>query len=299
MKNRFIQTVDNFTPQARPLRNHYDANFKNPLEATSARFAWDYWHVPDQYTLIRTPASTYFPKNIFSKFISELTEWGQNNLGCRSISPPWLSYYVEGCEQKLHCDIPHGPWAFVYSLTAGRLFKGGETLIIKPEHLNYWKDFSTQRGLEQIDLLHRISPKFNRLTVFDPRLPHGVTRVSGTHDPREARLVIHGWFTHPQPIIRGSVTPKNVQDNLSHLLGDLEKTLSEISPVTGTQCHQLDITASGRVSKIKVLSNTLVSREGRDDHVRALTKWLQLQMLSFRFKRSNKPSRITLPLIFE
>ena len=48
-----------------------------------------------------------------------------------------------------------------------------------------------------------IEPKFDRLTVFDPRLPHGVRRVSGTTDPLQARLVLHGWFTDPQPFAEG------------------------------------------------------------------------------------------------
>jgi len=39
--------------------------------------------------------------------------------------------------------------------------------------------------------------------VFDPRIPHGVRTVTGTHDPREGRLVIHGWFVQPRPFIRG------------------------------------------------------------------------------------------------
>ena len=33
-------------------------------------------------------------------------------------------------------------------------------------------------------------PKWNRLTIFDARLPHGVRRVEGTRDPREARCVL-------------------------------------------------------------------------------------------------------------
>lgn len=48
-----------------------------------------------------------------------------------------------------------------------------------------------------------VEPEFNRLTVFDPRLPHGVRPVRGTQDPREARLVLHGWFTEPTPFFTG------------------------------------------------------------------------------------------------
>lgn len=31
-----------------------------------------------------------------------------------------------------------------------------------------------------------------QLSVFDPRFPHGVRPVSGTRDPQQGRLVLHG-----------------------------------------------------------------------------------------------------------
>jgi hypothetical protein len=63
------------------------------------RFVWDYWHVPNQYTLIRTPAEDFFPKELFEGLEDALLSYGENKLGCRSISPVWLSYYVDGCSQ--------------------------------------------------------------------------------------------------------------------------------------------------------------------------------------------------------
>ena len=49
------------------------------------------------------------------------------------------------------------------------------------------------------ELFSLTPPLFNRLTVFDARIPHGVRRVEGTRDPRHGRLVLHGWFTAPSP----------------------------------------------------------------------------------------------------
>jgi|AntRauTorckE5430_2_1112549.scaffolds.fasta_scaffold132825_1 hypothetical protein len=49
-----------------------------------------------------------------------------------SITPPWLSCYVEGHEQRLHTDPAHGPWAFVLSLTPDEVaeaMSGGETQV--------------------------------------------------------------------------------------------------------------------------------------------------------------------------
>jgi len=74
--------------------------------------------------------------------------WGRATLGCHDVSPPWLSLYVEGCRQELHGDLPHGPWAFVFSLTnwRQRTFRGGETLLVRDEVLDFWHDFASVRG---------------------------------------------------------------------------------------------------------------------------------------------------------
>ena len=119
--------VDRFAPEVRALRAVFDARFAEPRTARADRFVWDYWHVPDQYTALRTPAWTYFPRSLYAAFHNRLVAWGRAHLGCHDISPPWLSLYVEGCRQELHGDLPHGPWAFVVSLTRwrGRRCQGG------------------------------------------------------------------------------------------------------------------------------------------------------------------------------
>ena len=119
------------------------------------RFVWDYWHVPHQYTLHRTMASDYFEEEEFEKLTEALTAFGRETLGCQAISPPWLSFYVDGCEQAMHADVPQGPLAYVLSLTRWeeRRFIGGETAIMKPEHLNYWQGFDSSTGLEASDLI--------------------------------------------------------------------------------------------------------------------------------------------------
>ena len=50
-----------------------------------------------------------------------------------------------------------------------------------------------------------VEPAFNRLVLFDPRLPHGVREVQGTRDPRKGRLVVTGWFTEPTPFFTGAL----------------------------------------------------------------------------------------------
>ena len=109
--------MDGFAPEAKALRATFDERFAEPRSTRGDRFVWDWWHVPGQYTALRTPAWTYFPKKVYEAFHRRLVEWGRKTLGCHDISPPWLSLYIDGCRQELHGDLPHGPWAFVYSLT--------------------------------------------------------------------------------------------------------------------------------------------------------------------------------------
>lgn len=106
---------------------------------------------------------------------------------------------ADGCEQKLHCDNVHGPWAFVLSLTdwTARSFSGGETMLLTDAALSYWSNFEAGRVIESRDLMQLVEPQFNQLTVFDPRIPHGVRQVCGTTNPLEARVVLHGWFVEP------------------------------------------------------------------------------------------------------
>jgi hypothetical protein len=65
---------------------------------------------------------------------------------------------------------------------------GGETMILQPQLLNnFWQAFQPGKGLELTDLVQLVPSPYGQLTVFDPRLPHGVRPVSGTRDPQQVR----------------------------------------------------------------------------------------------------------------
>lgn len=85
---RDVLIVDDFSPEAPALRGVFDERFENPRSTRADRFVWDYWHVPGQYTAIRTPAWTYFPKAMYERFHRALVGWGRETLGCHDISPP-------------------------------------------------------------------------------------------------------------------------------------------------------------------------------------------------------------------
>jgi hypothetical protein len=298
---RSVHVVDRFAPETKALRAHYDERFADPRAATAGRFVWDYWHVPEQYTALRTPAWTYFPQPLYEAFHKRLVAWGRRNLGCHDISPPWMSCYVEGCVQHLHGDLPHGPWAFVLSLTKWdeRVFRGGETLLLRDEVLDFWSDFVSVRSVEEPDVLRAVEPKFNRLTVFDPRIPHGVREVRGTHDPREGRLVIHGWFVQPRPCIEGPLPTRQLASRTASLEPVVQRALGGGLDVAGLLSVRVRVSAGGEVTKVTVLSDTTrvprVDEKHRKQFVRALVEAMQ----GWSFPKQKAPSEVTIPLVFE
>lgn len=298
--SRSVITVGQFAPEARALRDVFDQRFAAPREAHGDRFVWDYWHVPGQYTALRTPAWTYFPRQLYAQFHNRLVAWGRSQLGCHDISPPWLSCYVEGCRQELHGDLPHGPWAFVFSLTRwrGRVFRGGETMLVRDEVLDFWQDFASVRAVEQGELIATVPPRFAQLTVFDPRIPHGVRPVTGTHDPREGRLVIHGWFVQPRPFVTGALPVRALASRIAELTDQLGTWLGDL-PIAGMISFAFTVDRRGHVQAPRALSDTTRVPRADERARRAFVRKLRAAFAGWQFGAQRGPSRVTLPLVFE
>jgi hypothetical protein len=288
-----------FSPSASKLRAEFDAHFADPRDTHAERFVWDYWHVPGQYTALRTPAYNYFRKKLYLQFHKELVLWGRRTLGCWDISPPWMSCYIEGCKQELHSDVPHGPWAFVFSLTPwkNRKFSGGETLVLRPEVLNYWQNFSGAQDREQQSFVQKIPSEFNQLTIFDPRYPHGVTEVRGTQDPREGRLVIHGWFTEPKTYLEGALKSRAVpvEKILNSAFSKVVELIEKSEPLQGTLSLQIQVLPSGQVSQVSFGTQNVMSTSGETPATQ-LKKILQIYR-SLKFPKADGSTLITVPLI--
>jgi hypothetical protein len=298
--SRVARIVDNFAPEARALRAEFDARFADPRKARGDRFVWDWWHVPGQYTQLRTPAWQYFSPALYRAVHTRLVAWGRARLGCHDISPPWLSLYVDGCGQELHADLPHGPWAFVLSLTPWqrRQFTGGETVLLREEVLDYWMGLAYRDTVERDQVEQAIEPRFGRLVVFDPRIPHGVRRVAGTVDPREGRLVINGWFVQPRPFVVGPLPRRAVARRLADLDGIVAGWARDGLWLTGTIAFSIGVTAAGTVRSIEVLSDTVRPPRLRDDDKAFALRTLKKTIRGWTFPRRRGPSTITLPLVF-
>lgn len=288
-----------FSKTVPPLRKYFEEIYANPRYSDSRRFQWDIWNVEGQYRHLRTSAEQFFPKQLYQTLCYDLVRFGQSQFGCHTISKPWLSLYLDGNEQKLHSDSPHGPWAYVLSLSPNPLkFQGGSTLILKPQITDYWNHYHRNKGLEQKDLFYSIKPKFNQLLFFDPRYPHGVDRVSQAMDPREGRLVIHGWFVQPEPYVKGGLErlsrlklSKITNQNILLLTRALT-TSSEQIPQKGTLNINLRVTAKGNVSSAKITTNTLWP------NTKAARVILNAAKTSL-WPKCAAPSQIVLPLFFD
>lgn len=319
----FYSTHDNFYANAVKLRSEFEKNFARPKSMSAKRFVWDYWHVPDQYTLMRTPAWEYFSKAQYAQFHKALLQFGREVLGCYDVTPPWLSYYIDGCGQELHADVPHGPWAFVYSLspwfpavgkskgartgttTDHRPFSGGETWILNPETLEYWQNFSNLKGVELNDLTTRIPAYFNRLTIFDPRLPHGVREVRGPKDPINARLVIHGWFKDPEPYVTGGLSRDKATQGANEILERMAPLFDEFEDCHGTLSLRFKVARNGRVSQLRWMTSTVRSlipatngSAKASSRVRTLQKKIAAAVVKQKFAPAARESFVTLPLLF-
>lgn len=296
-----LLVVDKFAAEAGDLREHFDSRFADPRRATADRFVWDLWNVPGQYTALRTPAWEYFPKKTYEAFHQRLVWWGRRTLGCHDVSPPWLSCYVNGCEQRLHGDLPHGPVAFVFSLTnwATRTFRGGQTLLVRDEVLDFWRGFVSARAVEEPEVLDEVPARFNRLVAFDPRLPHGVRRVDGSMDPTEGRLVIHGWFVQPRPFIEGPLPEKALSFAIEAVTAAIAPELEAGLPLAGLLSLGFQVTAAGKVAQLKTLADTTRTVPEAAAGRRRLLSLARKALEKHVFLKRSAPSRVTLPLVFE
>jgi hypothetical protein len=298
-----VTILERFSKHANRLRGYFDEVYTNPRRSNRERFVWDMWCVPGQYAHLRTPAADFFPKKLYQPFVDELQTFGQNQLGCHSLSNPWLSLYLEGHHQNLHKDAPHGPWAYVYSLTKSRSLNGGETVILKPDTKlpNDRKRKTSARMLNEYgqpsakilkSTLKRIRPTFNRLTLFDPSLPHFVSPVRGTFDPRQGRLVIHGWFVMPQPFVVGPLKfildAQTVNQNIDFLFSPEMKL-----PTSGIVTLKFLIHKSGVVKRTEVLTNTTTFLGSS-----SFVKHILANAQTTKWPAANAGSSLVLPLVF-
>ncbi len=279
------------------MREVFDANFRSPRKTGRERFVWDYWDVPGQYSYVRTFAQPYFPNALWSAFSRQLRTWGEERLGSPATTDPWLSFYVGGCRQELHTDVPQGPWAFVFSLTRWdeREFTGGETVFLKPSCLRYWANFRETESREMDTLVERVPPLFNQLTGFDPRIPHGVAQVNGTTSPIESRLVIHGWFKEPRFRVYGGIDRAVATRAWEDARPRLVERLRVLPPSVGLLVARLDVAPDEAVS-VDIVAENIVDTTGDEEGARHTVGEIVQFLSDLEIASVDAPGSILLPI---
>lgn len=266
---------DGFYDGATALRSAYEKSVSDrssPFDP--ARFVWEYWHVPGQFSQHRVPARQFFDRTLIEDFERRLLSWTGRELGLSALgSSPWLSFLVDGDFQAIHRDTPNGQFAFSFGLSkpARPRFRGGETMLARPELLDYWRHPSFRANEAHTPLFDVVPPRFNRLVMFDSRIPHAVQPVEGPRVPIEGRVAIQGWVRAAGCVIEGSASRESIEPTIDEGLAKIGR-----AAVDGLVVIELQARARTKARDPIVKLSTLVST-GRDDRsdrvVDELTAW--------------------------
>ncbi len=288
---------DDFLPArtADEMRAAIDAHFAEPhRHMPDIHQVWNYWFVPDLYTYLRTMPEKIIPRPLVERFHSALKSWARETLGMGHVTWPYLSLYVDGCRQNLHNDALGGRFGYVYSLTWDeRKTIGGETIVLCDGDLFRNNMTNSAAGW---NLYEMIPPRFNRLVVFDDRMPHGVQLVEGTMDPLEGRFVLHGHISEAGPIVTGALAPEAVADSIDDALKEYAIALATgPEQYHGPLVLRIEVEASGGVRSVLPLLDRLARRDGGPtlDAVKHIVAMVE----AMRFPAAGGPTSIRAPLL--
>jgi hypothetical protein len=290
--------VDEFLPRAlaEEMRAAVDAHFEEPHgHRPETHQVWNYWYVPDLYTYLRTQPEKVIPHPLVKRFHDALSLWSLQTLGMTGVTWPNLSLYVDGCQQGLHNDSTNGRFGFVYSLTwDDRKTIGGETIVLREGDLFRSNMSNSAAGWGIYDL---IPPRFNRLAIFDDRMPHGVQRVEGAMDPLEGRFVLHGHIREGGLAVDGPLPAEAATSALDEALRDYVAAL----PAGGEQLHgpfvlRIAVSPSGEVLSVRPLVDRLARPDG--GATEEFVADVLARVSAMRFPAAAGPSQINAPLMF-
>jgi hypothetical protein len=252
--------VDGFLPGrlAMAMRRDIDAHFSKPEAHRRDTYQiWDYWFVPELYACLRTDAERVIGRDHVDAFHGALREWSTGHLGMAKVSRPYLSLYIPGCRQNWRDDERNGRFAYVYSLTRNeRRTSGGETLVMRDgaPFRDRLASATAGHGLYEV-----IEPRFNRLVIFDDRLPHAVERVDGSMDPGEGRFALHGHLSEGSAIIAGALPAAAATERLNEALAQFGGEMAaSVALYNGPLVFRVTINASGKVEACEIIVDRVI-----------------------------------------
>ena len=288
---------DSFLPdaEAMAMRAAFDAHFSNPGgHRPEVHQIWNYWYVPGLYTYLRTNPQKLMPRALIDAFHARLTGWANRRLGLGHVTWPYLSLYVDGCGQGIHNDSTNGRFGYVYSLTRdARHSRGGQTIVFKEGDPFRGRLTRADAGSGLYDL---IEPDFNRLVLFDDRMPHGVQRIEGSMDPLDGRLVLHGHISEGDAVFVGPVSPEAVRAAVAPgIEAAVDAHAAAEDSHHGPLVLRIEIAADGRVSAVQVLVDRVARTDGGDP--RPLTDDIIANIAAIRLPPASERSLVTLPIL--
>jgi len=293
-----VLIVDDFLPAelAEAMRADIDAHFSDPqAHQAETHQVWNYWFVPGLYAYLRTLPEKVIAPPRMREFHDHLRNWSMLTLGLGAVTWPYLSLYVAGCRQALHNDAVNGRFGFVFSLTRNeRRTSGGETIVHKEGDA-----FRAMRSRPAAggDFFDAISPRFNRLVVFDDRVPHAVEQVEGSMDPREGRFVLHGHLSEQGPATAGALPPKATVETARAVIHGFTND-HFVDGYHGLMTWRIEIRPDGSVADCHLLLDRVVHPAEGDTRWPGLVQDLQGRLATARFPAASGPTWLMLPIVF-
>jgi hypothetical protein len=292
--------IENFLPvgAARAMRSGLEDHFREPnAHRPETHQVWNYWFVPGVYTYLRTAPEKLIAAERVRGFVEALRAQSISTLGLAGVSWPYLSLYVDGCRQSLHNDARNGRFGFVYSLTAdSRRSIGGETLVMNagdPLRGNLANPAAGGSFYETI------APTFNRLILFDDRLPHAVSPVEGSMDPLDGRLVLHGHIREAGPLVSGALSAAAVARPIATLLQTTAiHAGARLSLYHGFISLHFSVEPNGSVGQCDVLADRVLHRDTGNVEWEHLRQELVDRVAELTFPRAAGNTTIVLPMTF-
>ena len=280
------------------MRREIEVHFAKPEEHhAETHQVWNYWFVPDSYTYLRTAPEKVIERARVEAFHNALREWSIAMLGMANVTWPFLSLYVSGCRQNWHNDSVNGRFGFVYSLTRDeRRTIGGETLVRK--EIDPFRAHLARAGAGR-EFYQAIEPRFNRLFIFDDRLPHSVERVDGSMDPVEGRFVLHGHLSEGGTLLAGALSEDKIAGPLLEVLRQIREDWSaEVALYNGALILRLTIAAGGAVAGSQVMVDRVLHPDPGHVEWESLRAKLVARFEGLKFPPAGGETVLIQPLLF-
>ena len=143
------------------------------------------------------------------------------------------------------------------------------------------------------------SPHFNRLLIFDDRLPHAVERIEGAMDPGEGRFVLHGHISEGGPIVEGTLPAAAIAGPIGDVLGGFRGEAAAAAGLYhGPLVVRLWVGQTGSITDCRVLLDRVIHPDPGHADWEAMCERLLERFRAAKFPPAAGETTITQPVAF-